>query len=97
MGVIEGYPHNFIHNWVGGTMSRFLSPIDPIFWTHHCMVDALWVDWNIDRGYPNTNDPDWVNTTFDEFVDGTGSPVSVNVGATVLLPLIGYTYDFSSY
>ncbi|NRA68021.1 MAG: tyrosinase family protein [Pseudobacteriovorax sp.] len=44
-GVIEASPHNSGHGMVGGIMGSFLSPYDPIFWTHHCNVDRLWSVW----------------------------------------------------
>lgn len=42
---VETAPHNTLHNIVGGVMSNMQSPIDPIFWLHHCNVDRLWVAW----------------------------------------------------
>lgn len=54
--IIEGQPHNSIHNYVGGHgkldpgpygfMANFLSPIDPVFFLHHANVDRLWEVWN---------------------------------------------------
>ncbi|MEV7776559.1 tyrosinase family protein [Kitasatospora sp. NPDC086791] len=37
--------HNRVHVWVGGTMSTGMSPNDPVFWMHHCMIDRLWAAW----------------------------------------------------
>jgi hypothetical protein len=37
--------HNQGHNWIGGTMGSRQSPLDPVFFLHHCMVDKLWDDW----------------------------------------------------
>jgi hypothetical protein len=34
------------------------SPLDPIFWTHHCMIDRCWVEWNITRNHANTSASD---------------------------------------
>lgn len=45
---LEGTPHNGIHVAVGspdGTMITMWSPLDPIFWLHHCNVDRLWAVW----------------------------------------------------
>jgi len=39
--------HNLVHMWVGGSMTPFTSPNDPVFWLHHCYVDRLWSDWQI--------------------------------------------------
>ena len=34
-----------------GTMSAVnFSAYDPIFWSHHCMVDRIWRLWQIDNG-----------------------------------------------
>jgi len=47
-GVLEGQPHNLVHNSVGfpkGFMGNFLSPVDPIFFLHHANLDRLWDIW----------------------------------------------------
>lgn len=44
IGRIEGTPHNNVHTSIGGHMGAFHSPLDPIFWTHHAMLDFCWVD-----------------------------------------------------
>jgi hypothetical protein len=51
-GVLEGFPHNRVHNCVGGGfnhsqgfMLNFLSPVDPIFFLHHANIDRLWDVW----------------------------------------------------
>jgi tyrosinase len=53
--VLEGMPHNKIHNYIGGVgnlgpgpfgvMTNNLSPIDPIFFLHHSNMDRLWDVW----------------------------------------------------
>ncbi|WP_266157487.1 tyrosinase family protein [Dyella silvatica] len=53
--IIEGFPHNKVHNCIGGVgpldpgpygnMTNFLSPIDPIFFLHHANIDRLWDLW----------------------------------------------------
>ena len=45
-GQLEGGPHNQVHATIGGNMGDFLSPLDPIFWLHHCNVDRMWVVWS---------------------------------------------------
>lgn len=37
--------HGFAHGYVGGTMGTALSPLDPVFYLHHAMVDKIWADW----------------------------------------------------
>ncbi|GMF32196.1 unnamed protein product [Phytophthora lilii] len=39
--LIEQGCHNNVHASLGGAMGTFASPSDPIFWSHHAMVDAL--------------------------------------------------------
>jgi tyrosinase len=53
--VLEGMPHNKIHNYIGGygyvdpgpygNMTNNLSPLDPIFFLHHSNMDRLWDVW----------------------------------------------------
>jgi tyrosinase len=93
-GRLEGEAHNYIHGFVGGTMGSYMSPLDPIFWCHHNILDYQWFNWNAARNNPNTNDPVWAN--FDlagMFVDGDGNPVSYRVGLTPLMPLLSYRFE----
>lgn len=39
--LVEQGCHNNVHANLGGTMGTFASPADPIFWSHHAMIDAL--------------------------------------------------------
>lgn len=53
--VLEGQPHNLVHNYIGGVgpwdpgpygnMTNFLSPVDPVFFLHHSNMDRLWDVW----------------------------------------------------
>ncbi len=53
--VLEGLPHNSIHNYIGGfgpldpgpygNMTNNLSPVDPVFFLHHSNMDRLWDLW----------------------------------------------------
>jgi tyrosinase len=53
--VLESYPHNKTHNYIGGVgpldpgpygnMTNNLSPVDPIFFLHHSNMDRLWDVW----------------------------------------------------
>ncbi len=92
-GMLEQTPHNNIHGWVCGDMCAYMSPLDPVFWCHHNMLDCLWVDWNINRGNANTNDANWSNHPFTEFCDENGAPVTVNVITTVLYPIFSYQFE----
>lgn len=43
---IEGGPHAYGHNGIGGVMGdMYCSPGDPSFWLHHSFVDRLWRIW----------------------------------------------------
>src|SRR5579862_1642144 len=92
-GMLEGTPHNNVHNFVGGDMGAFHSPLDPVFWSHHNMLDCLWVDWNINRNNPNSNDTNWTNFQFTDFVDENGAAVTVNVLTTILFPIFSYQFE----
>lgn len=93
---IEGTPHNTAHVIVGGDMGGGGSPLDPVFWAHHCMVDYCWAKWNIELNNDNTNDNAWVGTSWDHFVDGDGNPVTVTAGITTLMPFFSYRYETSA-
>jgi tyrosinase len=92
-GRLEGTPHNYIHPFVGGNMGGFMSPLDPIFWMHHNMVERCWVDWNFERNHANTNDNAWLNRQFTEFCDENGNPVTTKVATGLLYPVFSYRYD----
>ena len=91
-GRIEGTPHNNVHTSIGGHMGAFHSPLDPIFWTHHAMLDFCWVDWNFNRQNQNPNDPAWYNLHFTDFVDENNNSVDVSVAITQLFPIFSYHY-----
>jgi len=93
-GRLEGTPHNYIHNFVGGDMGTFMSPLDAVFWCHHNMVDYLWKRWNLDLKHSNTNDPAWTQFKFSgNFVNGDGNSVDITPIVTVLMPLLSYRFD----
>ena len=92
-GPLEARPHNYIHGFVGGDMGSFMSPLDPLFWSHHNMIELCWYDWNLLRRNSNTNSPDWTQRTFNEFVDRSGAAVSISVATMLLFPLLSYQYD----
>jgi tyrosinase len=54
--LIEGI-HDGIHGWVGGTMGLIeYAAFDPLFWSHHAMIDRLWWIWQ--QKNPATGGPD---------------------------------------
>ena len=92
-GVLEGGPHNYVHGFVGGDMGTYMSPLDPVFWCHHNMIECLWIDWNINMGNANTNDASWSGLTFNDFVDADGNPAPIQVATTLLMPLLSYQFE----
>jgi tyrosinase len=95
-GELESTPHNTIHGFVGGTMGSYHSPLDPVFWCHHNMVECLWLEWNR-RGHANPNDPAWTQHAFNgQFFDRNGASVDTSVLATLLLPIFAYRFDDAS-
>ncbi|HET6893740.1 MAG TPA: tyrosinase family protein, partial [Pyrinomonadaceae bacterium] len=96
MSQIEGTPHNTVHCAVGGIMCTGGSPLDPIFWNHHCMIDYCWTKWNIELNNNNTNDATWINHVNSHFVDADGNPATQTAGLTTLMPLLSYRYESSA-
>lgn len=103
-GALEATPHNFIHRWVGGiaggghkvsNMVQTFSPMDPIFWLHHCNIDRLYSAW-LARGFkPPTNVPAWRDTSFNDFYDKDRNKVGSHFtcGMTVDSRVMNYVYD----
>jgi len=78
-GPLEATPHNGVHNWLGGNMSTFFSPADPIFWLHHSNVDRVWNSWN-NQGNLNTTNNYWRNFSFsNNFAKSDGTLYSILV------------------
>ncbi|GAA0589779.1 tyrosinase family protein [Caenispirillum bisanense] len=98
---LERQPHDKGHVIVGampqgqpqGHMGDGMSPLDPIFWLHHCNIDRLWAQWEaaspehrtvISRNYDYSNN----------FVDAKGNPVPVaDANSAVDLKNFDYIYD----
>ena len=94
-GPLESGPHNGVHGRISGNMGTFMSPLDPIFWLHHCNIDRIWDQWNR-MGRANTTNPLWVNFEFkNQFVVPQGSGTTAfNVAPSGLLNIgnLGYRY-----
>jgi tyrosinase len=59
--------HDAVHGWVGGAMGSVpTSAFDPIFYSHHCMIDRVWYLWQLKHGPHNipANYPDKVLAPF---------------------------------
>ena len=48
------------HRRVNGHMGNGMSPLDPIFWLHHCNIDRIWAEW---QSTGNTTPPSIATTT----------------------------------
>lgn len=80
--------HGDIHVWVGGSMGEVpTAAYDPIFWSHHAMIDRQWYLWQLSQNgeHPRANVrrrtlqpfPMTVEDTLD--IDALGVEYAVNV------------------
>lgn len=93
MSELESTPHNGVHVQIGGYMELAASARDPLFFLHHCNVDRLWENWNLQGGI-NTNDPLWREMEFkDHFLDMRGNRYSYTVNKLQRAAGLGYAYD----
>jgi tyrosinase len=93
---LETQPHDTGHVITGalknppmGHMYSGLSPLDPIFWLHHCMVDRIWAEWQ-QAGHAT---PDPKADYSGQFVDVDGKPAQANSTIAMNIANLGYTYD----
>lgn len=91
-GRLESSPHNHIHNFVGGNMRTFMSPLDPLFWLHHANVDRLWTTWVTAHPKSMPAAKTWLELPLD-FFDFEGNPTSMKVQETLNTHDLGYRYD----
>lgn len=98
-GVLENQPHNLVHNCVGGFMSEFMSPVDPIFFMHHSNIERLWLAWTQkqqDLGLPTLPTGDdlaqWEAEPFLFYVDASGQTLSKVAGDFATVGSFDYTY-----
>ncbi len=100
-GILETHPHDNVHGAVGGFMSQFLSPVDPIFWTHHANIDRLWDVWTRKQqklGLPTLPQgadlARWQQEPFLFYVDTQGNPVTKNTaGSYSTIDVFNYQYE----
>ena len=95
-GPFESGPHDQVHVRISGDMGTFMSPLDPIFWLHHCNIDRLWDQWNrMEQSNPSTTL--WLDFAFNgQFVNPSGAsgttPFNVNVSSLLNINVLGYQY-----
>jgi tyrosinase len=106
---LEGFPHNKVHNFIGGVgsidapfgnMTNNLSPVDPVFFLHHSNMDRLWDVWTrkqirLGRPYlPTGNDlTTFSNEPFLFFVNRAGATVAGKAG-DYLTTAKPFDYDY---
>jgi tyrosinase len=63
---LEGI-HDFVHGWVSGDMGVVgTAAFDPIFWSHHTMIDRIWWLWQARNGNGNIS-PDLLDLVLTPF------------------------------
>lgn len=87
--------HNNIHMWTGGSTVISGKPVsgdmtdldlaafDPIFWSHHCMIDRIWWMWQQQYGI-NQIDQDYLPISLE--------PFPLNVNEVLDIYKLGYEY-----
>jgi tyrosinase len=80
--------HDAVHGWVGGSMGVVaISAFDPIFWSHHCMIDRIWYLWQLRNG---------VNNIPADYLDKPLAPFALTVRDVLDINRLGYEYAQSS-
>lgn len=80
--------HDQIHGWTGGDMGVIAtSAFDPIFWSHHCMIDRIWYLWQLQNG-TNNIPPD--------YLDKALAPFALTVKDVLDINSLGYEYAQAS-
>jgi tyrosinase len=80
--------HNGLHGYVGGTMSLInWAAFDPVFWSHHAMVDRVWRRWQL-RHPQNAFPPEYLNQAL--------KPFELTVGQVLNIHALGYDYAEST-
>lgn len=107
-GDLEGGPHNAVHGRISGDMGNFMSPLDPIFWLHHCNIDRLWDSWLAQN---HKTDPALASSGYEfkyvggeptpapndymqgDFIDAQGNRVLIKCSDAMDSAGCGYAYD----
>ena len=100
--ILEGLPHNQVHNFTGSTMQSNLSSVDPIFFVHHSNVDRIWDVWTrrqqgLTPPRPFTPEKDAAKFNNEEFlfyIHPDGAPVTAptTAGKNMGKAQFAYTY-----
>lgn len=108
--VLEGQPHNKVHNCIGGVgavdpgpygnMTNFLSPVDPIFFLHHANMDRLWDVWTRKQLalklpiIPEVDTDAFMSESFLFYVGADGNPVGPTT-AKAVFSTSAFDYDYT--
>lgn len=80
--------HDSVHGWCGGDMGQVArAAFDPIFWSHHCMIDRIWYLWQLKNG---------INTIPDDYLDQPLAPFNMKVRDVLDINRLGYEYAHGS-
>jgi tyrosinase len=83
-GTLEGTPHNGVHGTILGDMGAYMSPLDPIFWLHHCNVDRIWASWAKQNNNLAPSSTLWTNHSLKVFYNPeTKQQISPKAGDTL--------------
>jgi tyrosinase len=91
-GQLEQSPHNNGHVISGtpnGHMIDGMSPLDPIFWLHHCNIDRIWAEWQ----KAGNKTPSFNLKYNNQFVNGKGDPVMASSASALNFEAMNYSYD----
>lgn len=76
--------HDRVHGWVSGDMGLVqTAAFDPIFWSHHAMIDRIWAIWQARNG--NGNIPSGL-------LDVVLAPFNLRVRDVLNINDLGYDY-----
>jgi tyrosinase len=79
--------HDGVHGWVRGDMGVVAtSAFDPIFWSHHAMIDRIWYLWQLRQGVANIP-PEYLSLVL--------PPWNLTVEGVLSVSILGYTYGVS--
>ena len=103
-GIMEGQPHNNVHNNISGFMEDMLSPVDPIFFLHHANIDRLWDIWtrkqqklNLPYLPTGADQQAWTSEPFLFFHDEKGNPApQTTAGDYAAIGSFNYSYEKGS-
>jgi len=86
--------HDGVHGWTGGNNGSIGGDMgslgtaawDPIFWSHHCMIDRLWYLWQLRHGVSNIT-PSLLPMVL--------TPFGLTVQEVLSITQLGYAYAVS--